>query len=211
MHSIAIFGGTFDPIHNGHLQTSLTLQSHFNFNQYLFLPCKVPTIKPMSSASSEQRIDMLRLAIATYKHFSLDLREINRDTPSYMVETLKSFRAEHKDASITLIIGYDAFIYLPQWYQWEELIQLANLIVINRDEFAHLEIAKELHALLKQHQTMKDSELLTSRSGLITLFNAGDYSISSSGIRNHLKEQKNVEDKLPKAVYEYIKQWQLYQ
>lgn len=121
MYSIAIFGGSFDPIHNGHLQTSLAIQKYFNFDSYIFLPCKTPTLKPATVANSEQRIEMILRAINRYKqNFKLDLREIERTTPSYMVETLESFRAESPEASITLIIGYDAFISLSQWHQWQK-------------------------------------------------------------------------------------------
>ena len=110
MHSIAIFGGTFDPIHNGHILTSLAIQKSFQFSSYRFIPCKVPAIKPASTASTEQRIHMLRLALKNYNQFEIDLREIKRDTPSYMVETLKSLRKDYPYASITLILGFDAFL-----------------------------------------------------------------------------------------------------
>lgn len=211
MRSIAIFGGTFDPVHNGHIQTSAAIQSNFHFDYYYFVPCKIPTIKPNSFANTQQRIDMLQLAIKNFKNFSLDLREVNRDTPSYMVETLKSFRDENEDASISLIIGYDAFLSLHHWHQWENIIELANLLVINRNNYAHLAIPEAVELLLKQHQCVRKSQLLTSRSGTIILFDAGNYEISSTDIREELKLKKNVEDKLPKAVYEYIKQSGLYQ
>ena len=211
MRSIAILGGTFDPVHNGHIQASLSIQSNFNFDSYYFLPCKTPTLKPPSSANTQQRIEMLQLAIRNHPDFKLDLREIKRDSPSYMVETLTSFRKENEHAAITLIMGYDAFLSLPQWYQWERIIELANLLIINRNQFSTHPMPESISKLLMQHKTEFNTDLLTKPAGVIYLFNAGNYEISSTHIREELKKNKLVETKLPKEVYEYIKLQALYQ
>lgn len=211
MYHIAIFGGTFDPIHNGHLQTSLAIQSYFQFDTYLFLPCKIPTIKAPTLANSQQRIKMIELAINVYPGFKLDLREIERDSPSYMVETLQSFREEFQDASITLIMGYDAFISLPSWHQWEKLITLANLLVINRDEFILHSMPIIIQKFLEQHQSTEKSELLNNKSGVVLRFDAGHYDISSTMIRKEIKQKKDVRSKIPIKVYQYIKDEGLYQ
>lgn len=211
MSSIAIFGGTFDPVHDGHIKVSLSIQSHFNFDAYFFLPCNVPTLKPPTRVSNQQRIEMLQLAIQPYPQFQLDLREIKRDTPSYMVETLSSFRVDNKDASITLILGFDAFLLLAQWHQWEEIIQLANLLIINRTPFAQCPITKPVQELLNNHETEEKEALLTQKSGIIYLFDAGDYEISSTDIRKALSTNKKTKTMLPKEIYQYIKQRRLYQ
>lgn len=211
MQCIAIFGGTFDPIHNGHLQTSVTIQNYFNFNHYLFLPCKIPAIKPAALANNQQRIHMIELALKDHTDFSLDLREIERDTPSYMVETLESFRLEYPKASITLVIGYDAFISLPRWHQWQKIISLANLLVINRDEFAQQELPEVMHEFLQKHQVTEKELIKTNRCGQVYLFDAGNYPISSTAAREALKRKKDVQDILPNEVYNYIKLQELYQ
>lgn len=211
MNSIAIFGGAFDPIHNGHLQTSFTIQEHFNFDSYIFLPCKTPTIKPATKATSEQRIEMLRCAIANHQHFKLDLREIKRASPSYMVETLASFREEYPKASISLIIGYDAFLLLPQWHQWRKIIMLAHLIVINRSAFAKQPISEIMQKFLENYQNKNKKELLNTQAGHVFLFDAGNYDISSTSIREDIKKGADVKNKLPYSVYEYIKHQGLYQ
>ncbi|PWY56255.1 nicotinic acid mononucleotide adenylyltransferase [Legionella qingyii] len=210
MHSIAIFGGTFDPIHNGHLQASITIQNYFKFDSYIFLPCKIPTIKPPSLANNAQRIEMINLAIKDIPDFKLDLREIKRDTPSYMVETLLSFRLEYPNASITLIIGHDAFLSLPHWYQWEKIITLANLLVINRVEFADQPTPEIMRKFLKKHQSKSKKELLRTQAGIVFLFDAGHYEISSTSIREEIKKGAEVKNKLPYAIYEYIKSQELY-
>lgn len=209
MYSIAIFGGTFDPVHNGHICTSLAIQKEFQFDSYHFIPCKMPVIKPKSTATTEQRIDMLNLALSDYQQFEVDLREINRATPSYMVETLESIRNEHQSASINLILGFDAFLSLPKWHQWGKIIELTNLLVINRKTFT-IELPRALKELLQIHQVTDKTQLLNKPAGAIYLFNAGDYEISSTQIRTALKEQRNISQLIPDKVYQYIKQKGLY-
>lgn len=211
MHSIALFGGTFDPVHNGHIQTSRTIQASFNFDSYYFLPCNIPVIKPPTVANRQQRIDMLELVLKHYPEFKIDLREINRDSPSYMVDTLNSFRSEYPDASITLIVGYDTFLSLPKWYQWEKITKLANLLVINRNQFANTPIPIELKKLTEVAQQCTSKELLvTHHAGMVCFFNAGSFQISSTDIRKKLKNNQEIEDTVPKEIQEYINQWTLY-
>ena len=211
MHSIAIFGGTFDPIHNGHVLTSINIQNYFHFDSYTLLPCKVPTLKPAALATNQQRIDMIQLAIKELPCFKVDLREIERATPSYMVETLQSFRLEYPTASITLIMGYDSFVSLPLWHQWEDIIVLANILVINRNEFAQHELTQTMHAFLKKHQSKNKMDILQRQASTIFLFDAGHYNISSTQIREQLGKNEGLNHQLPKRVYEYIKDAGLYQ
>lgn len=211
MLRIAILGGTFDPIHNGHLKTSLIINKHFNFNSFIFLPCKTPTLKAPPLASNAQRIEMIKLAIQDHCHFKLDLREIDRDTPSYMVDTLKSFRREFPKASITLIIGYDAFLSLPYWHQWQKIITLAHLVVINRSEFAKVPVPEIMHEFLNSYQKSDRSLVSQTQGGCVYLFDAGTYEISSSSIRRDLNKGLDVTNKIPHLVYEYIKSQGLYQ
>lgn len=211
MHTIALFGGTFDPIHNGHLHISSTIQKQFNFDSYRFTPCKIPTLKRSTEANTEQRIKMLELALNGYKEFTLDLREIYRKTPSYMVETLSSVRKDFSKASISLIIGYDAFLSLPKWYQWTRILQLANILVVNRESFNNQLPCKQLNDLITAHQVLDKTDFLNKPAGAIHLFNAGAYPISSTEIRDSLKKQQTIDRQLPQEVYEYIKQQGLYQ
>jgi nicotinate-nucleotide adenylyltransferase len=211
MHSIAIFGGTFDPVHNGHIQVSLNLQRAFGFDSYRLLPCKIPAIKALAHASVQQRIDMLRLAIAQHEVLTLDVCEIERDTPSYMVYTLENFRAEYKNAAITLVLGFDAFLTLPQWFQWEKIITLANVLIIKRGDFGDtLNIDAPLKQLLEQHETNDQNKLLCTPNGVIYFFDAGAYPIASTTIRNAIKQHINVEPLLPKAIHDYIVTHNLY-
>ncbi|HRD70091.1 MAG TPA: nicotinate-nucleotide adenylyltransferase [Legionella sp.] len=211
MRSIAIYGGTFDPIHNGHIQTSITIQNYFNFDHYYFLPCKSPAIKPPTSADGDDRVKMLQLGLKEFKNFTIDLREMNRDSPSYMSDTLQSFREEYNTSSLTLILGYDAFISLPQWHHWEKIITLANLLVMERNKYTNSPLPESLKKLLAEHQTNNKSDLITNKSGKIYLFNAGHYEVSSTLIRSLLKKGHAAQNEVPKTVLEYIKKKGLYQ
>lgn len=209
MQRIAIFGGTFDPVHEGHIQTSIKIQHAFHFDDYYFLPCKNPLLKSSPTATPNQRIDMLRLALAEYPFFKIDLREMMRDTPSYMIDTLSSFRMEYAKACITLIIGYDAFLSLPQWHQSNKILKLANVLVINRNSSQQV-TTEELQKLMNSHQSEEKEVLLNNKFGIIYCFNAGNYDISSTRIREQIKNKQTTGDALNTRVLEYIKSSRLY-
>lgn len=214
MPDIAIYGGTFDPIHNGHIKTAIAIQNYFHFDRLLFLPCKVPVLKDKAQATATQRIDMLRIALAEQKkenHFDLDLTEINREGPSYMIDTLKSFRQRFgDDLSITMIIGQDSFNQLPQWHLWEELITKANILVIDRPGSNKNPESASLKQLVINHETHSSEQIKNQAFGLIYRFNAGDYDISSTKIREAIRSNHGLNDLLPSSVLEYIKTQQLY-
>ena len=126
---IGILGGTFDPIHYGHLRTARDLVADLKLEQLRFIPCGVPPHRDPPQASAEQRLAMVQAAIAGEAGFVADDREIRRGGVSYMVETLASLRRElGNDQSIGLILGLDAFWGLESWHRWQELIGLAHLI-----------------------------------------------------------------------------------
>lgn len=211
MHSVAIYGGAFDPVHHGHIQTALHLQTHFHFDEFYFLPCKDPVLKPATYASSQQRVAMLQLALKDLHEFLIDLREINRKSPSYMAQTLKSIREKAPDKSINLIIGYDAFLTLDKWHQWQDIIKLANLIVINRLESTQEPIPLALNHLLECHEINSNHDLLTHGFGAILFYDAGHYAISSTLIRDKIKKGEDVSALLPKLVDDFLRQQGLYQ
>ena len=211
MRHIAIFGGTFDPVHNGHIRTSKAIQESFQFDCYYFVPCKIPTLKPATTGSIEQRLALLNLATQELSNTQIDLREIERDTPSFTVETLKSFKAEQPDTAITLIMGYDAFISLPMWHHWDQLLGLANLLIINREHYSTTPLPEALTTLLKKVEVKDKGSLLKSNAGAIMFFDAGNYAISSTAIREKIKEGIDVAELLPKPVFDWIRKWELYQ
>lgn len=211
MQNLILFGGTFDPPHLGHLNTALAVQNHFHFERFIVLPCKLPVLKKASTASSEQRVHMLKLTFQPYPEFEIDLREIHRETPSFMVDTLQSLRNElGSEIPITLLLGRDAFLQLPQWYKWEKILELCNLLVIQRACTEEVAISGQLSTLVKQHEVTDKSELLKQPFGKIYQYNAGEYPISSSELRQKIARDEDVAPYLPEGVYQYIKNQTLY-
>ncbi|STX29031.1 nicotinate-nucleotide adenylyltransferase NadD [Legionella beliardensis] len=212
MPNLIIFGGTFDPIHNGHLNTAINVQQFFHFERFIFLPCKVPILKNKALATTTQRLDMLKLALKEQDqtaNFAIDTREITRTSPSYMVTTLEDYRRElGQTLAISLLIGVDSFATLTKWYQWERLLHLANLVVIDRPGY-HIE-SQVLLNLLKNHETSEVQQIKNVPNGLIFKFNAGLYDLSSTAIRSQIQQGYLLNADVPKSVANYIKEHQIY-
>ena len=129
---MGIFGGTFDPIHYGHLRTAFELLETLRLPEMRFMPAGNPPHREQMIASNAMRLDMVRAAVAGQPGFTVDDREMHRTGPSYTVETLAGLRAEFPKRPLCLIVGMDAFLGLPTWHRWKELMQLAHLVVAHR-------------------------------------------------------------------------------
>lgn len=210
MQTIAIYGGAFDPVHKAHIATALSIQSVFHFDKIIFIPCKETLLKAAASANSAQRVAMLELALKEHPSFSIDLREINRKTPSFMVETLQSFRTEFPNSSITLILGEDAWSQLPKWHLWENILQLANLLIMKRPGGSGDGETKVLQKLLEKHGALLPKDITNHKAGKIIQFDAGNYKIASRDIRTLIKMGGPLEAYLPSAVIAYIRDEKLY-
>ena len=134
---IGILGGTFDPVHFGHLRMALELHENLAMEKILFVPCRIPVHKEKVYANVDDRLAMLQLAIAGQPGFVIDEREIRRDTSSYMVLTLESLREEAKYTlkPLCLIVGIDALATLSSWYRWHDFLSLCHIIGVTRPDF----------------------------------------------------------------------------
>ncbi|QEE24065.1 nicotinate-nucleotide adenylyltransferase [Rhodanobacter glycinis] len=131
MKPLAILGGTFDPVHIGHLNAAWEAAELLDAEVRL-MPANVPPHRPPPVASAEQRVAMLRAALQGQSRLSLDTRELQREGPSYTVDTLVELRAEQGDRPLVLLLGEDAFAGLPSWHRWHELFELAHMGVLTR-------------------------------------------------------------------------------
>jgi len=129
---VGIFGGTFDPIHNGHLRTAVELRDALRLAEVKFLPAGNPPHRDQTEASAQMRLAMVRAAVEDEPAFSVDDREVRRTGLSYSVDTLTELRAENPDRPICLLLGMDAFLGLPGWHRWREIIGLAHIVVAHR-------------------------------------------------------------------------------
>lgn len=212
MHStklMGLLGGTFDPIHHGHLRLAIEVYERLDLAEVRFIPAAQPPLREQPRVHAPLRLDMVQRAIAGVAGLCVDDRELQRPGPSYMVDTLQSLRTEYSTQPLGLILGMDAFLKLPQWYQWEKLITLAHLLVVHRPG----QILPEIHGMnnfLNTHRVHHSEELVKQRDGFIFIVEIPALDISATQIRRLLASGKNPRYLLPSAVLEMIYQHKLY-
>lgn len=206
---IGILGGSFDPIHYGHLHIALALYQQLHLSEVRFIPCKNPVNDKKIIANVQQRLTMLKLALQPYSYFLIDERELHRSTPSYMIETLISLRQEWSDTPLALILGYDNLVKLDQWHQWKSLIDYAHLLIVPRPDQTE-SYSKEVSAFIKKNQT-HDASLLTQHpAGLLLMTHVQALPISGTHIRKIISNGNYPVDLLPPTVLDYILEQKLY-
>ena len=129
---IGLFGGTFDPIHYGHLRTAFELWQSLKLAEVRFLPTGNPPHRERTLADAQLRVAMVRAAVADQPAFVVDDREVRRAGASYTVDTLTELRLEFPHRSLCLLLGMDAFLGLPNWHRWREILELAHVVVAHR-------------------------------------------------------------------------------
>jgi len=132
MKPIGLFGGTFDPLHYGHLRTAFELWQALRLAEVRFMPTGSPPHREQPHAPAQLRLAMVQAAVADQRAFVVDDREVRRSGVSYSVDTLTELRAEYPERSLCLLLGMDAFLGLPNWHRWRELLDLAHIIVAHR-------------------------------------------------------------------------------
>ena len=203
---IGVFGGTFDPIHNGHLRTALDVFESLELDELRFIPLGQAVHRDQPQTPAARRLAMLKAAIATQKGFSVDERELLRQTPSYSVDTLESLRADlGRDPSICLLLGRDAFQGFAQWHLPQRILALAHLVVMDRPGYV-IPTQGKLHALMTPHLTTTPDDLRQQSGGKILFQAVTRLDISSSDIRRRLSEGKSVRYLLPDAVLDILGQ-----
>ncbi len=205
-----ILGGTFDPIHFGHLRMAQEMLNHFSNATIALMPAAYPPHRAEPAASPEQRITMLELALNSTPQLLVDTRELRREEPSYSVVTLKDIREEAQDSCLIFLLGTDAFAKLDQWYHWEQLLTLTNVLVIKRPG-SGLPRKGPVSELFKQHKVNDIADLADYSHGKIGYFQMPLLDISSTYIRDQIKCGKSPRFLLPNVILDYINQNHLYQ
>lgn len=200
-------GGTFDPVHYGHLRAALEVTELFKLDQLKLIPCARPSHRNQPQTPDYMRADMLALAIKHYANLSLDTRELHRPGKSYTVDTLASLREELPEHPLLLFIGTDAFNQLTSWYQWQRLFDYAHIVVLARPNTE----LPTLNAFCQQRLAQQRDELSQHLAGLLYLQTITQLDISATAIRQLIAQGKNPGFLLPDAVIEYIHQHRLYQ
>ncbi|MDD5034597.1 MAG: nicotinate-nucleotide adenylyltransferase [Methylococcaceae bacterium] len=208
---LGIYGGTFDPIHYGHLRTALEVKEHLRLEQLRFLPCRLPPHRGLPGAMPQQRLRMLELALeGAGPGYALDRREFDREGPSYMVDTLISLREEIQDLPLCLIVGVDAFYQLPSWHRWRELFDLAHIAVMHRPGMPEPDWSGELGQQLRERWVEDGESLRESPGGKIHFLAVTQLAISATGIRRLIHAGGNPRYLLPDPVLAMIQEWGLY-
>ena len=203
---IGIYGGTFDPVHFGHLRTALEIKEIFSLNEVRLIPCAQPAHREIPLTSPQMRLKMLKLATQNRPELVIDKRELERTGFSYMIDTLISLRNENTTLPLLLIIGTDAFQGLEKWHHWQNLFDYAHIVVITRPTYQQ----QELSAFLTSKLTKNKDKLKSEISGYLFFQSVTQLDISASMIRDTIKEGLNPAFLLPNPVIEYIKTNQLY-
>ncbi len=203
MSSIGIFGGTFDPIHYGHLRTAFEMLQALRFDEVRFMPCGNPPHRGKTYADAELRLEMVRVATEAQHGFVVDDRELRRDGPSYSVDTLATLRNEFPLRPIALMIGMDAFLGLPKWYQWREILQLAHIVVAHRPGWRAPDIGP-LGELLADRGTHRIGDLHQAKSGHIFIHDVTQLEISSTEIRELVAVGRDPRFLMPDTVRDVI-------
>ena len=208
VEAIGIFGGTFDPIHNGHLRSALEVLQQFDLDHIRLIPSARPPHREQPQATPEQRVMMLHLAIKNSTQFVVDDRELKREGASYTIDTLKSLRQEMPDTARYLILGSDAFSGLSTWHQWEKLLDLSHIIVMQRAS-QPLSLSADMDRWFQARKgSAEDSALLVGKIWSVTLT---QLNISATAIRSDITQGQPPAFLTPDPVVSFIEQLALYQ
>ena len=182
MKPMGVFGGTFDPIHYGHLRSAFEMLQALRFGEVRFMPCGDPPHRGTTVASARERLRMVELAVAGQQGFSVDDRELRRDGPSYTIDTLLALRSEFSERPLGLIVGMDAFLGLQDWYRWDEILGVAHIVVAHRPGWKAPDIGA-LGEMIAEHGTLRVEDLHDALAGRIHIHAVTQLEISSTEVR----------------------------
>jgi nicotinate-nucleotide adenylyltransferase len=192
---IGVFGGTFDPVHDGHVLPVEAAALKFQLRRVLYVPARLAPHKRSAPTDPRHRVAMVALAISGHPDWSIDLEELDREPPSYTVDTLRAIAARHPGDELWLLMGTDTLADFGRWRSPDEILRLARVAAFHREPFAGKNVRiPELPGLADR----------------LTVFDAGSVKISATAIRNDLAEGRSIAGKVPMPVAEYITKHGLY-
>lgn len=205
-----IYGGTFDPVHHGHLRLALEISDRLGVDCVSLVPCHIPPHRGQPGASSEQRLELLRLAVADEPQLRIDDRELTRDGASYTADTLRQLRAElGPDEPLVMVVGTDAFAGFDRWREWQTIPDLAHVVVVRRPGPA-LSASGEPARLLAEHGVESPEVLHGSPCGHFLELDPPLLDISATGIRERIGQCRSPRYLMPDSVWTEIRRLGLY-
>ena len=209
MAAIGILGGTFDPVHCGHLRLAVEMRERLGLDSVRLVPAADPQLRAPPAATAAARLDMLRAAVAGTCALEVDERELERGGATYTVDTLVEMRREHPEEPLCFIAGLDAFLRLDEWERWRKIPELAHLAVARRAG-ASLPRGGPLARLLRRRGTADPAELRRSPAGLVHVAELPIPEVSASQIRRRLARGERVDGMVPPAVIDVIERQDSY-
>ena len=223
MSVTCLFGGTFNPPHQGHVGAALNTLNELGFDRLGLMPCKIPPHKSTAGISEQHRVEMVKRACEVDARLYPELIELSLPEPSYTVKTLQAIRQREADNPICFFMGEDSWLTLTTWYQWPELLKLAHLVVMrrpaenNRVQAANEPVlSSELIQLKQLHQVTGPAQLATRPCGQIYFAQSPLFDVSSTQLRQALatmdtqSSYTNPDDWLSPSVLHYIREKRLY-
>ncbi|MEQ8515150.1 MAG: nicotinate-nucleotide adenylyltransferase [Chromatocurvus sp.] len=206
---IAVLGGTFNPIHHGHLRSAVELLEYLPVSELRFMPCSLPPHREPPGISARQRAAMIELAIAGEPRFSCDLRELERSGLSYTIDSLLSLREEIGALRpLVLVMGCDALSGLDRWHRWQELLDHCHIVAIARPGWEWPERGEVADYLASR--AADATALATAPAGSVCITSLRQLPISATEIRSLLQSGRSARYLVPDAVHTYIDQHRLY-
>ena len=196
---IGVYGGSFDPIHLGHLKTAKFIKHELGLNRMLLLPCNQPVHRQPLHYTASQRLEILNLGLKDFSELEVDTSEIDRGGDSYMIDTLKNLKIKLNNESICLVIGMDSFVNFKTWKNWDEFSKIIHLVVLPREGE---------QPLLKGLETFEVSsdikQIKSEANGLLYFSNTGMINFSSTAVRGRISENKSLDKFLTKSFNNYL-------
>lgn len=210
LNKVGIFGGTFDPIHYGHIKPAIEAADWLSLDKCYLLPAHIPPHKQTTMANVEQRKAMVDIVCKQFPLFTLDQREILKDTASYSVESLQAISEENKNSQIFFMVGMDSLLTFTTWYRWQDILNYCHLVVNVRPPYNLSELSSKNYQLLSHYFVKSLTDVSHLKAGKIIFHQQEAINISSTEIRENIAKGHFEDNKIPDKVIQYIKQQQLY-
>ena len=207
---IAIFGGTFNPVHIGHIRGAISVYETFKLDKVIFLPTGIPPHKKDNVANAEYRYTMLKLAIEGLKFFEISRLEIDSNRVNYTIDTIGELKSQLKEDNLFFIVGTDAFYYLNLWKDYKRLVNEITFIVIRRPEY-DTKIILSKYADLVDFEEIHESGEYPTQKKKIYIYTPPAFDVSSSMIRRKVRNGECIKYLVPEKVENFIKEKRLYQ
>ena len=208
--SIGIFGGAFDPIHLGHIIPIMELRARYSLDKVIYIPTFISNSKKNIEATPEQRLEMLKISLQN-RECEIDKREIDNKNISYTIDTLNSITQDFPDYKLIVIIGQDNLVSLPDWKDFEKVLSLCNIIVMNRQTSNDTKQSYKYLEILKNRICSDQSVFNNQSNGNIIIEQTTSINITSTDIREKLSRGEPIEGLVDKKLENWLKQNRIYQ